>query len=67
MSITITKETKMADIIKENFMTLVTLKKYGMMCADCAAKNNDTIEECAKTHHIDVTALINELSKFVSD
>ena len=67
MSIIITKETKMADIIKENFMILFTLKKYGMMCADCAAKNNDTIEECAKTHHIDVTALINELSKFVSD
>ena len=65
MSITITKDTKMSEIIKENFMTLFTLKKYGMMCADCAAKNNDTIEECAKTHHVDLDVLIAELSKCI--
>ena len=48
MSITITKDMKMAEIIKENFMILFTLKKFGMMCGDCAAKNNDTIEEFAR-------------------
>ena len=66
MTIVITKDTKMAEIIKENFMVLFTLKKYGMMCADCAAKNNDTIEECAKTHHIDLETLITELSKILN-
>ena len=65
MSLTITKDTKMSEIISENFMALFTLKKYGMMCANCAAKNNDTIEECAKTHHVDIEVLIAELSKYI--
>ena len=66
MSIIITKNTKMSEIIRANFVTLFVLKKYGMMCADCAARNNDTIEECAKTHHIDLDVLITELSKYVN-
>lgn len=66
MSIKITKNTKMAEIIRENFVTLLILKKYGMMCGDCAARNNDPIEECAKTHHVDLDVLITELSKYVN-
>lgn len=66
MSITITKDTKMSEIIKENFMILFTLKKFGMMCGDCAAKNNDTIEECAKTHHVDLDLLIAELTRVLA-
>ncbi len=59
----ITKDTKIEEIIRANFMALFTLKKYGLNCADCPVKKNDTIEACAKVHDIDLETLINDLQK----
>jgi len=61
----ITKDTKIADILRKNLMTVFTLKKYGMVCMDCPVKHNDTIEECAKVHEVDLEKLIDDLQKYV--
>lgn len=59
----ITKDTKIAEIIAFNLMSLFVLKKFGMLCANCPVKNNDTIEACAKVHGVNLEKLINELNK----
>ena len=61
----ITKDMTMDKIINANNLTLLILKKYDMLCGDCAAKFHSTIEECANTHNADLEKLIGELQKLV--
>ena len=63
MSIEINKHTTIGEIIRKDLNKIFVLHKYGMDCLYCPAKNNETIETCARSHNVDLEILLNDLRK----
>lgn len=61
----ITKDTKICDIINTKFTTLFVLQRYGMKCANCAAKDNESLENCANAHNVNLEDLIEDLNEVI--
>ena len=59
----ITKNMKISEIIKNYPKSILIFMKYGLSCVGCPLAMNETLEEGAKVHGIDVNDLLKELNK----
>ncbi len=61
----ITKETLISEVLNKNILTKIVFERYGMKCADCSMRKEETVEIGAKAHNVDVETLLYELNKFI--
>lgn len=61
----ITKDMTLMQVLQLYPKTSEVFKKYGMMCMECMGASEETIENGAKMHGIDLLKLINELQQVV--
>ncbi len=61
----ITKDTIIKDILKEHILLPVVFDKYGMGCAKCSMNAEETLEQGAKLHNVDVEMLLQDIQKFL--
>lgn len=59
---TVIKETLIKDIVNIGPESIKILLNYGMGCFGCPASQNESIEEAAVVHGINVDNLINDLN-----
>lgn len=63
----ITKGMTFGKVLKEYPQTVETFFKYGMHCFGCHLAVDETIEQGALAHGVDVDQLINDLNQKVSE
>ncbi len=63
----ITKDMTFGKVLKEYPQTVETFFKYGMHCFGCHLAVDETIEQGALAHGVDVDQLINDLNQKVSE
>lgn len=61
----INKDTIISEVIRLNPNVVEIFEKYGMGCANCSIRFEETIEIGAKSHEVDVYELIGEINKFL--
>ena len=61
----ITKDTTIQDAISKSIGICLILKSYDMNCYSCPYKKNDTIEEGALRHNVNLVELLDKLNKCV--
>jgi len=63
----ITKDMTFGKVLKEYPQTVETFFKYGMHCFGCHLAVDETIEQGALAHGVEVDQLINDLNQKVSE
>jgi len=63
----ITKEMSIVDVVQKYPQAVQVFRNYGMGCLGCAAARFENIEQGAAAHGIDVTALVADLNKDISE
>ena len=59
----ITKEMRINGVIKRHPKTTFVFMDYGLHCIGCPMALDESIEEAAKLHHINLKNLIRDLNK----
>jgi hybrid cluster-associated redox disulfide protein len=59
----ITKEMTINKVIKKYPKTVFVFMDYGLHCVGCPMAQNETIEEAAKLHQMDLEKLLKDLNK----
>lgn len=63
--IKITKEVIVSEVIKKYPKTSFVFMDYGLYCFSCPLAQDDTIEEAAKIHHLDLKFFLKDINKVV--
>lgn len=58
----VVKETLIKDIVKIGPEAIQILMSFGMGCIGCPSSQNETIEEAAAVHGIDIEKLLQSLN-----
>ncbi len=58
----ITKDTSIIQVLQEKAKAREIFIKYGMHCISCFGSEFETIETGAKSHEVDLDALLQELN-----
>ena len=61
-----TKDTVIADILKEAPETAPLFQSIGMHCLGCAMSSGETLGEACSVHGVDADAFISNLNSFMS-
>ncbi len=61
----INKDMIINDVLKQHILLPVVFDKYGMGCARCSINTEETLEQGAKLHNVDIEALLNDINKFI--
>lgn len=61
----ITKEMTIAEVLKVNPQAAAVLMTKGMHCLGCIIAQNETIEQAAEVHGLDLGQLLTELNQAV--
>jgi hybrid cluster-associated redox disulfide protein len=59
----ITKEMTIAQVLKKYPKTIFVFLDYGLHCLGCPMIGNETIEEAANFHQIDLNKFLKDLNK----
>ncbi|AZV56620.1 DUF1858 domain-containing protein [Clostridium sp. AWRP] len=59
----VNRKTLIKDIVNMGPRAIEILKNFGMGCIECPSSQNESIEDAAAVHGIDVEALIQSLNK----
>jgi len=59
----ITKGMTIQEVVKKYPKTVFVFIDYGLHCVGCPAAQNETIEEAAKLHQMDLEKLLKDLNK----
>lgn len=59
----ITKDMKFSKVMKEHPQIVPIFLKHGLSCVGCPLAAQETIEEGAKSHGVDVPELIKDLNE----
>ena len=59
----ITKDTIIADLLREHPNAVPVLMQHGMPCVGCPASQMETLEEASQVHGINVDDVIKSLEK----
>ncbi len=62
----ITKNMLLAEIVRKYPQTIEVFLKYGLPCAMCHIAYNETLEQGAISHGIDLKSLLKELNKVIN-
>lgn len=65
MNITITKETRVCEILEIDHELEKVFDKHGMPCLGCPGAEQESLGEAAEGHGIDVEALLTDLNEQV--
>ena len=60
----ITKDTKIGELLMEDFACSSILMGAGMHCVGCPASQMETIEEACMVHGMDSEQLVNALNEY---
>lgn len=66
MAVTITKDTKIGDLLMIDRRVAALLMQAGMHCVGCPSSAGETLEEAGMVHGIDVTKLVNAINEFIA-
>ncbi len=61
---TVTKETMIGDLLREDFGCAAILMGSGMHCVGCPASQMETIEEACMVHGMDCEQIVNALNEY---
>lgn len=61
----IKKETLISEVIKKYPKTIPLFLEQGMRCIGCSFAKDETIEEAAKVHQIDLEKFLGDLNKAI--
>ena len=62
----ITKEMTFQEVLTKYPKTIEIFHKYGMYCIGCVLASQETIEQGAKAHGINIKKLIEDLNKAIN-
>ena len=63
---TITKDIKIEEVVKEYPETMMVFMKHGLHCVGCHVSAFESVEDGALAHGINVDALVADLNKVIS-
>ena len=66
MAVTITKDTKIGDLLMIDRRVAVLLMQAGMHCVGCPSSAGETLEEASMVHGMDVNKLVDAINDFLS-
>ena len=66
MAVTITKDTKIGDLLMIDRRVAVLLMQAGMHCVGCPSSAGETLEEASMLHGMDVNKLVDAINDFLS-
>ena len=66
MAVTITKDTKIGDLLIIDRRVAVLLMQAGMHCVGCPSSAGETLEEASMVHGMDVNMLVDAIKDFLS-
>lgn len=66
MAVTITKDTKIGDLLMIDRRVAVLLMQAGMHCVGCPSSAGETLEEASMVHGMDVTKLVNDINEYLA-
>ena len=64
---TVTKDTKIFDILQESRETAPFFLEMGMHCLGCPSARGESLEEACMVHGVDVNELIEKINKHLAD
>lgn len=67
MSLTITKDMSITEIVQKYPQTVEVFMKHGMGCLGCAAARFENVAQGAAGHGIDVDKLVTDLNKALEE
>ena len=59
----ITKEMTISEVVKKCSKAAFVFMNYGLHCIGCQVASNETIEEAAKAHQIEIKKFLEDLNK----
>ena len=65
MADTITKEMTFFEIMRNHPESIKVLQKYNLGCIGCMGAQNESLEQGARAHGLDVDALLKDLNSAV--
>jgi hybrid cluster-associated redox disulfide protein len=63
---TITKDIKIEEVVKQYPETMMVFMKHGLHCVGCHVSAFESVEDGALAHGINVDALVDDLNKVIS-
>ncbi len=66
MAVTVTKNTKIGDLLMIDRRVAVLLMQAGMHCVGCPSSAGETLEEASMVHGMDVNKLVDAINDFLS-
>lgn len=60
---TVTRDMTIGHILKSNPEAAQTLMRFGMMCLNCGSAQDETLEDAALVHGINLDSLISALDQ----
>lgn len=66
MAVTVTKDTKIGDLLMIDRRVAVLLMQAGMHCVGCPSSAGETLEEASMVHGMDVTKLVNDINEYLA-
>jgi hybrid cluster-associated redox disulfide protein len=67
MAVKVTKDTVIADVLKQDSGTAQFLFAMGMHCVGCAAASGETLAQACEVHGADVDALVSQINKYLEE
>ena len=64
---TVTKNTKIGDVLKIDENLAEVLMGFGMHCFYCPMSQQETLEEACEVHEIDVDLLVKKLNEKIAE
>ena len=66
MAVTVTKDTKIGDLLMIDRRVAVLLMQAGMHCVGCPSSAGETLEEASMVHGMDAENLVAAINDFLS-
>ena len=66
MAVTVTKDTKIGDLLMIDRRIAVLLMQAGMHCVGCPSSAGETLEEASIVHGMDANKLVSAINEFLA-
>lgn len=66
MALTVTRETKIGDILDYDVSTAEYFLQMGMHCLSCPASRSESLEEACEAHGVEVEELVEAITRHLA-